>query len=146
MLKLFKTHLIHKKAMMDDFFDLIFTVMVCFFLLFFINFTLQSSTNNSNKQSLEHLADYKRLDSAITNLRVQLSQHHNLNHKNIPTLIENSKIIGGKVITNCRDYFAKEDCAKDIVNIHSSYSDNLYCEWNDNLKTCEVKSTPLTTT
>jgi hypothetical protein len=95
---------------------------------------------------LEHLADYKRLDSAITNLRVQLSQHHNLNHKNIPTLIENSKIIGGKVITNCRDYFAKEDCAKDIVNIHSSYSDNLYCEWNDNLKTCEVKSTPLTTT
>lgn len=130
---------LNKKAMMDDFFDLIFTVMVSFFLLFFLNFTFQGSVETSNKQSLEHLADFKRLDSAINNIRVQLHDGESLEGKDLPHLIQNSKILGGKVITNCRDYFTKEDCTTDQVSIHTE--NNLVCSWNNNLKKCEVKST-----
>ncbi len=126
---------LNRKAMMDDFFDLIFTVMVSFFLLFFLNFTFQNSVENSNKQSLENVADFNRLDSAVNNLRVQLHQGNSLAGKNIPSLIQESKILGGKVITSCADYFTKPDCEKDIVAIYED-DDTNKCIWKESSKNC----------
>ncbi|GEM_PF-6782238 len=126
---------LNRKAMMDDFFDLIFTVMVSFFLLFFLNFTFQNSIENSNKQALENVADFNRLDSAANNLRVQLHERASLAGKNISSLIEESKILGGKVITSCADYFTKLDCEKDIVAIYED-DDTNKCIWKESSKNC----------
>ncbi|MBS3169313.1 hypothetical protein J4210_02410 [Candidatus Woesearchaeota archaeon] len=44
--------IISKKAMMDDLFDVLFTVMVAFFALLFINAALVKSIDDRNERSL----------------------------------------------------------------------------------------------
>lgn len=128
-------HNLNRRAMMDDFFDLIFTVMVSFFLLFFLNFTFQGSVETSNKHAIENIADFNRLDSAVNNLRIQLHEGESIAGKNLTQLIQNSKILGGKVITTCEDYSTKIDCEKDIVAIHED-DDNNKCIWKESSKNC----------
>jgi len=125
----------NRKAMMDDFFDLIFTVMVSFFLLFFLNFTFQGSVDNSNKQSIENVADFKRMDSALNNLRVQIHEGQNIEEKDITPLIKNSKILGEKTITSCSDYETQIECEKDSADTSQDQPD-YECIWDQQSKSC----------
>ncbi len=126
---------LNRKAMMDDFFDLIFTVMISFFLLFFLNFTFQRSVDNSNQQSIENVADFKRMESALNNLRVQIHEGQNLEEKDITTLIKNSKILAGKTITSCFDYETQIECEKDSASTSQNQPD-YECIWYQESKSC----------
>ena len=47
-----------KKAMMDDLFDLVFTIVAAFFTLIFLSGVLNASVNNSHEITLQHLDEY----------------------------------------------------------------------------------------
>ncbi len=124
-----------KKAMMDDFFDFLFTVIAAVFLFYFLTFTLNQGVKESDNQALDELSTFRRLDSGVNNLRLQLYEGQSLTPKEIGVKIEKSKILGGKVITGCADYFTKADCEKDSVAIHED-DDNNKCIWKESSKNC----------
>ncbi len=47
-----------KRAMMDDLFDLVFTIVAAFFVLIFLSGVLNANVNNSHKITLQHLDDF----------------------------------------------------------------------------------------
>lgn len=126
----------NKKGMMDDFFDFIFTVIIAFFLFSFIFWTLDYSVQNSNEASMEVLRDYQRLDSGVNNLRSAVYLGYNYEGVDLNAKIKETKVLGGKTITNCNDYFTKEDCDSDRVA--SEKTAEYKCAWNEEMKKCEI--------
>ncbi|MBI2662274.1 hypothetical protein HYX11_02335 [Candidatus Woesearchaeota archaeon] len=124
-----------KKGMMDDFFDFIFTVIVAFFLFSFIFWTLDYSIKNSNDESIAVLKNYQRLDSAVNNLRSEVYLGYNLEDADLDAKIKESKILGGKTITDCPDYVTEGDCTNDPVGLYSGPKS--FCRWNEKRKKCE---------
>ena len=57
----------NKKAMMDDLFDLLFTVMVAFFALLFIHAALVKGVDDRNKKSLGEMSDVMDVGITIVN-------------------------------------------------------------------------------
>lgn len=125
----------NKKGMMDDLFDFLFTVMILFFLFFFINGALNSSIKENQAKSLDSIAEIKRIDSALNNLRGQM-QEVDLDPDLIDEKIAQSKVLGGKTITDCPDYWTKEDCNQDVVGIKQRDTD-FYCGWSEALQRCQ---------
>ena len=121
--------------MLDDLFDLIFTVVISFFLLFFVNAALLNTVEQSQTASLRDAADANKILSAITNLRVQANMGSTLNPAEINQKIEQSEVLGGKVITDCYDYYAREDCDNDVIGLYAQSPD--YCQWSDSQKICQ---------
>lgn len=125
----------NKKAILDEYFDLIFTLAAVFFLFFFLSFALKSGTANAEEASLKKVSNFNFISSAIANLRVQEAQDYGLDTDKINEQIANSKKLGGKTITNCRDYIVKEDCNQDIVGLTKNLP-HTACIWKDSAEEC----------
>ncbi|MBU0727479.1 hypothetical protein KKA95_02235 [Patescibacteria group bacterium] len=108
---------IGKKGMMDDLFDFFFTLAASVFLLLFIGAALRGGIESSNQQSLNEVADFKQIDSAINNLRVLLNEGTNLETIDIDEMVRNSQVLGGYTITTCYDYIKDIDCTPDPIGV-----------------------------
>ncbi len=124
-----------RRGMMDDLFDFLFTVTMAAFLLYFVGFVLNQSAAGGAHASLDTVADAKRLDSGINNLRVQLYNGENLEQINVSTFVARSKVLGGRVVTVCGDYLTKTDCEKDVVALYEA-DDSTSCVWKESSKSC----------
>ena len=119
----------NKKAMMDDVFDFFFTIIAAIFLYFFISAALMGGIKNSNEKSLTDISDFKRIDSGINNLRVQNQEGiRNLELLSLDKVVKESKVLGGKIITTCRDYLNQQDCTTDVVRVNMGRE---YCSWDE---------------
>lgn len=125
----------HKRGMLDDLFDLIFTVVISFFLLFFVNAALLNSVQQGQEASLREVAEANKIFSALANLRTQANTGPALDPAQIETKITQSQVLGGRVITDCYDYYASEDCNHDAVGLYAQSPD--YCRWNEAQKVCQ---------
>jgi len=125
----------NKRGMMDDFFDFIFTAIAAFFLFSFIFWTLDYSVKDSNEESMAVLKNYQRLDSAVSNLRSEAYLGYNLEGADLDAKIKESKILGGKTITDCPDYVKEGDCTNNPVGLYSWAKS--FCRWNEERKKCE---------
>lgn len=67
---------IHKKGMLDDFFDLLFLLIGLFLGIFLISFALTNSVSSANEKTLQHLA----INNAVTTLQQYLQ--YPVNYKN----------------------------------------------------------------
>ncbi len=109
----------NRRAMMDDLFDFLFTVLISFFIFFFINGLLDRSIEASHSASRTEIAQFHEQASALTHLAIQAQQRGEqgeigagqLNQK-----LEESGVVGGKIITTCEDYETKVDCENDLLN------------------------------
>lgn len=104
-----------KKGMLDDLFDLIFTVVISFFLLFFVNAALLHSVQQGQQASLQDSTEMNKALSALANKRIQINL--------------------GLPITGCGEYYTKEDCENDAVGLYAQSPD--YCRWNEAQKVCQ---------
>lgn len=128
----------NKKALMDDMFDFLSTVFIAFFIFLVVGFMFSAAINKSEEITSEAIADFKKMDSAINNLRLGVHKGADINSDKIDDIIANSKVLAGKTITSCGDYFAKDDCNKDIVNILADRPD-IYCSWDESKSKCREK-------
>ncbi len=118
--------MIHKKGMLDDLFDLMFTVLVGFFLFFFLNGVLNAGIDRSHDQSLLHLDSFRVKDSAINNLNVQVQEGVFTDPRQIEHRIALSSVLEGRVITSCSDYWREHDCVVDTMKVTDGS-----CVWRD---------------
>ena len=65
----------NKKAMLDDLFDLLFTVMVMFFALFFIHANLSGSFDNANRLSDQSFEKHVSTHGLLLEQRDNFNQH-----------------------------------------------------------------------
>ncbi|MBU0470182.1 MAG: hypothetical protein KKA62_05660 [Nanoarchaeota archaeon] len=121
-----------KKAMMDDLFDLFYTLAVSILLLFFINAALSGGIDQSNKKSVSKLEEFKLVSSAVANLKVYLYEGGDLKDKDLDQMVARSKILGGRTITTCSDYLYEPDCTADPLKV----SGDSRCIWLDD--SCKV--------
>jgi len=82
--------MIPKKAMMDDLFDFLFTVMVLFFILIFVNVALVYGQQQKETQSVYYLEQVKVNDALLNFLRlpVTLSEDKQANMLDIISLVD----------------------------------------------------------
>ncbi|MEK6951143.1 MAG: hypothetical protein AABX13_05465 [Nanoarchaeota archaeon] len=105
-----------KRGMMDDLFDFLFTVLVSFFVFFFINGLLDQGIKVSHAQTRTELSQFHAQESALAHLFIQAQQGGEVTAEQLPEKIEKSSIVGGKQITVCEDYETKVDCENDVLN------------------------------
>ncbi|HLC71266.1 MAG TPA: hypothetical protein VJI32_04610 [Candidatus Nanoarchaeia archaeon] len=122
-----------KRGILDDVFDYLFLVLVGIFMLFFLSNFLNAPIENGKEFSLKNLAKFHYQESAIQNIRVQESSGLQINHQNVEHLMQQSKVLGGKVITSCSDYFSRVDCTADAVKISTTG-----CAWNSEINRCSL--------
>ncbi len=106
---------LNKRGMMDDLFDFLFTVLVSFFVFFFLNGLLDQGIKVSHSQTRTELAQFHAQESALTHLSIQAQQGGDVTAEKLPEKIEKSSIVGGKQITVCDDYETKVDCENDVL-------------------------------
>ncbi len=119
----------NRKGMLDDVFDLLFTVIVGFFLFFFLNGVLNAGVNQSQDRSLAGLDSFRLKESALNNLRVQVQEGALDNPASIDQRIAASKVLEGRTITSCSDYWREHDCIVDILDILEVIDGS--CVWQD---------------
>ncbi len=127
----------NKKALLDDVFDLFFTAIVAIFLLIFLGMVLSGGIKESHKQSLENVAEFKRMEAGFNNLRTQMWEGYNLEKVNIPEQVAKSRILGGKTIVTCQDYLEESTCNSDPVKT-LAWSNEYRCIWLAEQNTCSV--------
>ena len=116
----------NKRGMMDDMFDFLFTVIVSFFLLFFLSMILNSGVERSQDASLDRVGEVKMFSSAISNLRVNYYNYNlEIDPDNVDEIISNTQVVGGKTITTCSDYLSPDSCAKDLAKVGDTF-----CDWH----------------
>lgn len=111
----FQRHL-NKRAMMDDLFDFLFTVLISFFVLFFINGVLDRGIQASHSATRTEIAQFREQASALTHLAIQAQQPRELGEIRAEQLgqkLGESSVVGGRRITTCQDYETKVDCEND---------------------------------
>lgn len=124
----------NKRGMMDDLFDFLFTIVMAVFFFTFLNYQLNAGIELSNANSLDKAADFQRQESAVNNLRRQIQHGEPVEPDKVGELIAQSKVLGGRTITNCRDYWNKEDCNQDVVGLHKNSPDK--CLWEEESRQC----------
>ena len=129
-----KTIRFNKKGMLDYVLDVLVMVIVPLFGLLFLNLVLSQNISGRQQASVENIADFKRLDSAASHLLLQLQSGEAIEPSEIDQLIAQSKVLGGKTITSCQDYWNKEDCRQDIVGLHQDA--NGRCRWEEEFQHC----------
>lgn len=120
----------NKKALLDDVFDLFFTIIVGIFMLLFLGMVLGGGVKESHKQSLEEVTEFKRLEAGLNNLKIQMGEGYNLEKINIPEQVAKGRILGGKTIAVCQDYLEESTCNSDPVGVMGS--EEWRCWWEDN--------------
>ncbi len=119
----------NKKGMMDDLFDLLFTVIVGFFVFFFLNGVLEQSARGSVDVSQQQLARFVAEASAVTQLRVAVQQGKEFPPERVAEHVEQelakSSVIAGKTIARCEDYETRLDCQQDVLQAGSDGR----CRW-----------------
>jgi hypothetical protein len=103
----------NKKAMMDDFFDFLFTVFIAFFSLIFIGFILNSGVDSSNTFSMSRMIDAGTTGAAISKLRYQQYIGFGLDKEDFDREVANIKIVEIKKDYGCKDYDTKDYCEDD---------------------------------
>ena len=130
----------NKKAMLDDLFDFLFTITTAFFLLIFLGAILNGGVNESNKQAITRVAEFRQTESAVNNLRIQIYQQDNFfTIEEIDDQVAGSKVLAGRVITGCPDYITKTECNGDAVGIHKN-NQGLSCDWYDDNGDCYIST------
>lgn len=107
----------NRKGMLDDLFDLLFTVIVGFFLFFFLNGVLNAGINQSHDRSLRELDSFRLKDSALNNLKVQVQEGVLNDPASINQQVAASRVLEGRTITSCADYWREHDCDVDSLSI-----------------------------
>lgn len=105
--------------MMDDLFDFLFTVLIGFFVLFFINGVLDRGIQASHSATRTEIAEFRVQASALTHLAIQAQQPGELEGLDAGQLdqkLGEGSMVGGKKITTCEDYETKIDCENDLLN------------------------------
>tara|TARA_Y100000310_G_C20575830_1_gene760356 strand:- start:619 stop:1038 length:420 start_codon:yes stop_codon:yes gene_type:complete len=130
----------NKKAQhAPDMVDFILTVFFSFFLLMFIGMILNGGIDKFNDQTEKNVDDFKRLNLAIHNLRMQSAADIEINIADIETQIEKSKIVDGKIVTSCNDYTNENQCNKDVVELYHK-NKNRNCQWVETENLCQVNT------
>ena len=128
----------NKKAMLDDLFDFLFTITTAFFLLIFLGAILNGGVNESNKQAITRVAEFRQTESAVNNLRIQIYQQDNFfTIEEIDDQVAGSKVLAGRVITGCSDYITRTDCTSDAVRIYTN-TPGFSCDWDEEDGECFV--------
>lgn len=127
---------------MVDLVLLLFSGIIAYFVISLILF---GNEGVAEKASLDKVGQFKRVDSAIRNIYVQLYGGEEVRAEDVDEKIANSKVLGGRTITDCLDYFDKEDCNSDILGI-SKNQPEYYCQWDDSANKCNfvIKSSVMT--
>ncbi len=112
-----------KKAMMDDMFDFLFTVFLAFFIFLIVGVMITGATQKSEDLTFAGIKEFKRVDSAINNLRVGVQKGVDLDPEKIGERIAQSKVLNGKIITECYDYTGDTDCTSDPIGVGD------VCKW-----------------
>jgi hypothetical protein len=117
----------------DLFLTFLFAILlvVGIYLLFSLNILGGSNT------AIKEMGDVRVSTAAINNIYVDLESGNNYEKVDLNKQIEESKILGGKVVTSCSDYKGEVECVKDTVGVYTSKSDK-YCAWKDNKCNWEV--------
>ncbi|MEW5896786.1 MAG: hypothetical protein AB1668_03790 [Nanoarchaeota archaeon] len=123
---------------MIDLVLLFFSGIIAYFVISLILF---GGLGTAEKASLDKVGQFKRVDSAIRNIYVQLYEGEEVKAEEVDEKIANSKVLGGRTITDCSDYFDKEDCNSDLLGI-SKNQPNYYCKWDDSLNKCGFEIKP----
>ncbi len=124
-----------KKGVIKDLIDFMFTFIVGFFLFFFISGAFSYTIEASRTKTLDNLADFHRLDAALRNLQIAAQEGQPLSVEEIDQRVRQSKILGGKTITTCADYYTPEDCAKDTIGLYQNSGDS--CQWDTEKHDCQ---------
>jgi hypothetical protein len=121
----------NKRGMMDDLFDFLFTVTAAFFLLMFLGAILNGGVSESNDQAITKVVEFRQMESAVNNLRIQIYQQDNFfTIEEIDNQIVNSKVLAGRVITSCYDYITEVECNSDVMAI---YEQPGICSWSESI-------------
>lgn len=123
-----------KRAVIEDLMDFLFTFILAFFLFFFISGAFSYTIDASRTKTLNNIADFNRLDAAVRNLQIAVQEGQPVAVEEIDQRVRQSKILGGKTITTCADYFTPEDCAKDTIGLYQQSGD--YCSWDKEKHYC----------
>jgi hypothetical protein len=126
----------NKKAMMDDFFDFLFTIVIAFFSLIFIGFLLNNSVDSANSFSLSQMIDVGTTGAAISNLRFEQYQGFGIDKEDFDKEVANVKVIEIKKDYGCGDYDTKEYCDTDPARVTPA---GYECWWSEQTKKCYQK-------
>lgn len=125
----------NKKGMMDDLFDLLFTIFVSLFALLLVGAILTQGVKQSHAKTLSEISEFKHNDAAVNNLRILLySGISNLETVNLDEKISKSVLLNGKTITSCEDYTAPEECRQNLGQL--SLVLDVRCFWNTEQSKC----------
>lgn len=140
---LFSKKLIGRKgqAVGINMIDLVLLFFSGIMAYFVISLILFGGFGTAEKASLDKVGQFKRVDSAIRNIYVQLYEGEEVKAEDVDEKIANSKVLGGRTITDCQDYFNKDDCNNDLVEIGKNQPE-YYCKWDDSVNRCNFEIKP----
>ena len=124
-----------KKAMLDDLFDFLFTVMIGFFLFFFLTSIVDKSIGEGKKETIHSLAEFKLGENNLQKLRMMLDEGQTISYGQVDDLIPK-----GLSFRSCSDYQNKDDCVADVLN---NAREEYFCAWNEDLKKCAAEGVSL---
>lgn len=124
----------NKKGMLDDVLDMLALIIVPMFGLLFLNLIFNQNIIDSHEAAIADINEFKRIDSATSNLLVQIQSGETVDPNEIDKLVEESKVLGGRTITNCRDYWNQDDCTKDTMDLHPNSVEE--CFWQEEKEQC----------
>ncbi len=84
----------NKKGMMDDWFDFLFTVIACFFILLFIGIYIRSAVDAKKQEALNQLEKTIVVDDYLVEERVVLGNDGEIDIDNVDKKIEQLRRFG----------------------------------------------------
>jgi len=83
-----------RKGMMDDWFDFLFTVIACFFILLFIGIYIRSAVDAKKQEALNQLEKTILVDDYLVEERFFLNQNGKIDVDTVDKKIENLRRFG----------------------------------------------------
>jgi hypothetical protein len=83
-----------RKGMMDDWFDFLFTVIACFFILLFIGIYIRGALDAKKQEALNQLEKTILVDDYLVEERVTLNQNKKIDVDTVDKEIENLRRFG----------------------------------------------------
>lgn len=129
--------MLNKKGQVKELTDFVIIFVLIILLAVFFGATLLGSTYKSEKSSLSKIADFKKSEAGINNLRVQMHQGIAIEVDEVEEKIAKSRVLAGRTITTCSDYTNTIDCNSDPINIVGKI-ENINCHWDDDNECVEM--------
>ena len=123
----------NRRGILDDVFDYIFIVFIGLFMIFFLGNYLNGPLEHGTEISLHNIAQVHHTESAISNLRINVYVGFRLDSDHISEMIQNSRVLAGRVITSCTDYNSRVDCTSDTTGISLTG-----CVWDSSVSSCSI--------